>query len=81
MHIRVKRYAAGKARASTQGDPEFAAHAQAALQRSLVIEAKVDRERFAALLREKGVPETAIAGYLDQLTVDDDAWLQDVMPE
>lgn len=81
MRIRVRRYAAGKAHAYAFGDPAFATQAQQALQRSLVIEARVDRERFAATMAELGVPAEVIAGYMERLSVDDEAWLQDVMPE
>jgi ferredoxin-NADP reductase len=81
MRIRVKRYATGKAHAYAIGDPAFAAQAEKALQRSLVIEARVDRERFTAMMAEQGVPADVTAGYLERLRVEDEAWLQDVMPE
>ena len=80
MRIRIRRYATGKAHAYAFGDPAFAAQAEKALQRSLVIEARVDRERFFAMMAEQDVPPEVIAGYLERLSVEDEAWLQDVMP-
>jgi hypothetical protein len=78
--ICVRRYAAGKAFVCTHGAPEFAGAAERALQRSLVIEARVDAHRFRTLLRAEGVPDATIEEYLDHAVVDDEAWLQDVYP-
>jgi hypothetical protein len=78
--VRVKRYAAGKAFGFARGDPAFEAQALKALQRSLVIEASVDRTRFVTMMREQGVPEAVIDGYLERISVEDEAWLQDVYP-
>jgi hypothetical protein len=45
-----------------------------------VIEASVDRTRFVTMMREQGVPEAVIDGYLERISVEDEAWLQDVYP-
>lgn len=32
------------------------------------------------MMREQGVPEAVIDGYLERISVEDEAWLQDVYP-
>lgn len=78
--ICVKRYAAGKAIAHTRGDPAFAEQARRALQQSLVLVARIDGERFHRAMREQGVPDAVIQAYFGGITVDDEAWFQDVYP-
>lgn len=78
--VLVRRYAAGKVFASMTGNPEYAARAEAALQRSLVIEAVIDVDRFLGLMRAAGVPDEVSADFLESSAVGDEAWLQDVMP-
>lgn len=78
--IFLRRYAAGKVIASTVGDPEYAERAEAALQRSVIVEAKIHVDRFLGLMREAGVPDEVSADFLAECQLDDEAWLQDVMP-
>lgn len=78
--IVLKRYAAGKVIASSFGDPEYAARADAALQRSVIVEAKIDVDRFLGLMRAAGVPDEVSADFLSESELVDEAWLQDVMP-
>ena len=78
--IFVKRYAAGKAFCFARGNAEFAEQATAALARSLVMDIRVDRARFVALLREQGVPDLEISRYLSTTSITDEAWLQDALP-
>ena len=76
----IKRYAAGKAFACATGDRAFSATAGDALARSLVMDIRVDRERFVAFMRERGVPEQVIEDYVESMRITDEAWLQDVLP-
>jgi hypothetical protein len=78
--IIVKRYAAGKAFCFASGDSAFASQAKDALARSLVMDIRIDRARFVAMMRERGVPDVAIGRYLESSSITDEAWLQDVFP-
>lgn len=78
--IRLRRYAAGKVFAFTQGDARHVAAATRALQRSVVLEAKVDAARFVAMMQAEGVPEHAALAFLERIRLDDEAYLRDVPP-
>lgn len=78
--IRLRRYATGKVFAFTHGDPQHLDAATRALARSVVIEAKVDRERFLAMMRSEGVPDEVALVFLARVRLDDEAYLQDVYP-
>ncbi len=78
--IFVKRYAAGKAFGCASGDPTFAEQASEALAHSLVMDIRIDRARFVALMRERGAPDLVIGRYLASAEITDEAWLQDVLP-
>lgn len=78
--IRLRRYASGKVYAFTQGDARHVAAATRALQRSVVLEAKVDAARFIAMMQADGVPEDAAFAFLSRITLDDEAFLRDVPP-
>ena len=78
--ISVKRYAAGKVFGHTEGDPTWVDAARVALGKALVLEPRLDLARFVAALREQGVPEQAILGYVAETSVNDECWLQERFP-
>ncbi len=78
--ISVKRYAAGKVFGHTEGHPEHADAVRVALGKALVVEPRIDLERFERVLREQGVPEAAIREYVAETSVNDECWLQERIP-
>lgn len=78
--ISVKRYAAGKVFGHTEGNPDFVDAVRVALAKALVLEPRLDLARFESVLREQGVPEAAIRGYVAEACVNDECWLQERMP-
>jgi hypothetical protein len=71
--ILVKGYATGKVVLVAEGDPRYAEQAAAVCEGCLRVEPIVDRGLFAQTLRERGVPEDAISGYLRSLQISDDS--------
>jgi hypothetical protein len=76
----MRLYATGKLFAFVTVDDENAELVTAALGRSIVLDPRLDEERFVRELEARGIPRWRADGYIASVVIDDETWLQEKNP-